>query len=78
MKISAELENGLIELEDMQGKAKTICEDLKERYFSMDYENFKLLNPYQDNAKTKNEIVFDYLCQIERKLRELRILTENT
>lgn len=70
------LDNILTQLEIMQEKAKIICEDLGNEYFPMDYDNSRFLEYYQKKAAIKNDIVFDYLCQIENKLQELRALME--
>lgn len=70
------LDNTLTELEIMQEKAKVICEDLENEYFSMDYDNSRFLEYYQEKAGIKNDIVLDYLNRIEGKIQELRNLME--
>lgn len=69
-----ELDSILTELEIMQEKAKIICEDLENEYYG---RNSKYIECYKERAAIKNEIVFDYLYQMENKIQKLKALIED-
>lgn len=74
-----ELDSILTELEIMQEKAKIICEDLENEYYGRNskYIDSKYIECYKERAAIKNEIVFDYLYQMENKIQKLKALIED-
>lgn len=69
-----ELDGMFTELELMQERAKAICGDLSQDYFGEIEPRF-LKCHYQD-AGIKSDIVFDYLCFMDEKMREIRGVME--
>lgn len=69
------LDGTIVELELMQERAENICLCLEQDYFSLKNEDY-ILDQYND-ARIKNDIVLDYLSQMESKLKELRDLMED-
>ena len=67
--------DGIIaDIEIAQEKAKCMCELLEQKYFSL--SDKEAIVYCHNNARIENDIVFDYLYQIENKLNELRFMME--
>lgn len=63
------LDSIVTEIELMQERALNLCTDVGQEYFKMEPEDLAF---YQNNYRIKNDIVFDYLYQIGKKLEEIR------
>lgn len=63
------LDSIVTEIELMQERALNLCTDVGQEYFEMEPEE---LVCYQNNYRVKNDIVFDYLYQIGKKLEGVR------
>lgn len=70
------LDGTVVELELMQERAENICLCLEQNYFSSNDPN--KIKHCHDDARIKNDIVLDYLSQMENKLKELRDLMEDS
>ena len=58
-------------------KAKNICDDLDQNYFSIDTDDKDgkyLLVYYYNSACVKSDIVIDYLFQMKELINEMRTL----
>lgn len=53
----------------VQDKAKIIAEDLRQEYFSLTKDEYKLF--YYDDAVIKNDIVHDYIFEAVQNMSKL-------
>ncbi len=67
-----ELDNSLSDLEIAHNKANTICDDLKQGYFSGGEPDELLLKCGYQSAETKMDILTDYLFEIKKAMEALR------
>lgn len=69
-----EFDGVIVDIEIAQEKAKHVCECLEQRYFCL--SDKQAITYCHNSAKVENDIVLDYLYQIENKLNELRSMME--
>lgn len=69
--ISISVSSAIMEVEIMRKRAAVLSSDLKQDFFDLKPEKLKL---YQDEARVKNDIVFDYLVRMQEKLEEMQEL----
>lgn len=71
-----EMSNALLNLEVTVDKASTMCEDVKEGYFSSAEPEDFLLKAYYNETGIKTNIAMDYLCKAKEEIEILHKLLD--